>query len=172
MSGKRRSQRTAARNANGKRASDAYGEWRGERRSSRLAAENEVDESDRKRARTEERSTSSAPSETLPYPAEEANGNSAKENGAAAVKENEVAVEQVPGKKKSKFWFYAVEPIAESKLNQLPTNHSADNSDFNNKEDGPQSNGRMEETVIGLNGVHHVARADTPSALFSIEEKA
>lgn len=35
-----------------------------------------------------------------------------RSRGAAAMKPTETAVEVVPGKKKSKFWYYAVEPIA------------------------------------------------------------
>lgn len=61
-----------------------------------------------KRARTEESTTSSG-SGGLALPP--SNGNSdSKGSGAAAVKPTEIAVEQVNGKKKSKYWFYAVEP--------------------------------------------------------------
>lgn len=35
-----------------------------------------------------------------------------KNQGAAAMKPSEIPMEQVNGKKKSKFWYYAVEPIA------------------------------------------------------------
>jgi hypothetical protein len=34
-----------------------------------------------------------------------------KHSGAAAVKPTEVAIEQVAGRKKSRFWYYAVEPM-------------------------------------------------------------
>lgn len=37
-----------------------------------------------------------------------------KATGAAALKPTEMIVEQVAGKKKSKFWIYAVEPVRES----------------------------------------------------------
>jgi hypothetical protein len=35
-----------------------------------------------------------------------------KATGAAALKPNEVAMEQIAGKKRSRFWVYAVEPSA------------------------------------------------------------
>jgi hypothetical protein len=61
-----------------------------------------------KRARTEDSTTSSldAPAGTG------GNGIKIKVNGAAAVKPTETVVEAVAGKKKSKFWVYAVEPVA------------------------------------------------------------
>jgi hypothetical protein len=34
-----------------------------------------------------------------------------KHSGAAAIKPTEVAIEQIKGRKKSRFWYYAVEPI-------------------------------------------------------------
>ncbi|KAG1795775.1 uncharacterized protein HD556DRAFT_1364090 [Suillus plorans] len=90
-------------------------EWKGERRSARLGPSEETPvERPSKRARTEE-STMSSTSVGWPpvLPAENSNGVSkAKANGAAAVKPTEIAVEQLGGKKKSKFWFYAVEPIS------------------------------------------------------------
>lgn len=110
---RRRSQRTSTRNANGKRTSDALGEWRGERRSTRLGTNPDpVNEGpSTKRARTEERSISSAPSDTLVSPVLSSSGAPTAKNGAAAVRQNELVVEQVAGKKKSKFWYYAVEPV-------------------------------------------------------------
>jgi hypothetical protein len=36
----------------------------------------------------------------------------AKPSGAAAIKPTEVAIEQVAGRKKSRFWYYAVEPVS------------------------------------------------------------
>jgi hypothetical protein len=45
--------------------------------------------------------------------------------GAAAVKPTEVAMEQVAGKKKSRFWFYAVEPMASSNGPAIGTSSSA-----------------------------------------------
>jgi len=35
-----------------------------------------------------------------------------KHSGAAAIKPTEVAMEQIGGRKKSRFWYYAVEPIS------------------------------------------------------------
>lgn len=109
--GRRRSSRAAV--TNGHRNSNGNGsisEWRGERRSRRLGApsETQVDEPPPKRARTED-SVMSSNSADVPPAAE--NGRN-RSRGAAAIKPTETAVEVVPGKKKSKFWFYAVEPIA------------------------------------------------------------
>ncbi|KAG2756416.1 hypothetical protein P692DRAFT_20852863 [Suillus brevipes Sb2] len=90
-------------------------EWKGERRSARLGPSEETPvERPSKRARTEESTMSSTSASWPPVlPAENLNGVSkAKVNGAAAVKPTEIAVEQLGGKKKSKFWFYAVEPIS------------------------------------------------------------
>ena len=66
-----------------------------------------------KRARTEESTTSSGStglpgSEVAPAESEQ----KVKNPGSAAMKPNEIPVEQVNGKKKSKFWYYAVEPVA------------------------------------------------------------
>lgn len=41
-----------------------------------------------------------------------ANGVRVKTSGAAALKPTEIALEQIAGKKRSKFWVYAVEPVA------------------------------------------------------------
>ena len=97
-------------NANGKRGADAIGEWRGERRSTRLGTNPDIsDYGPPKRQRTEERSSSSAPSDSLESPVLQTNGTT-NSNGVKKIKDGEIAVEQVAGKKKSKFWFYAVEP--------------------------------------------------------------
>lgn len=66
-----------------------------------------------KRARTEDSTTSSGSvgvsgSEVVPPESEQR----VRNEGAAAIKPNEIPAEQVNGKKKSKFWYYAVEPIA------------------------------------------------------------
>ena len=111
----RRSTRTSTMNANGKRegSSDSW-LWRSERRSSRLAGgEPLLDvEPPHKRARTEE-STTSAHSNDLVSPGNGAsNGVRVKTVGAAALKPTEIAMEQIAGKKRSKFWVYAVEPIS------------------------------------------------------------
>jgi hypothetical protein len=78
----------------------------------------QLDDFPRKRARTEE-STGSISSADFGHdryssgtPMGETSGaGPTKKHGAASVKPTEVAMEQVGGKKKSKFWFYAVEPI-------------------------------------------------------------
>ncbi|KAF8167635.1 hypothetical protein B0H34DRAFT_682568 [Crassisporium funariophilum] len=111
----RRSGRTSAVNGNGKResSSDSW-LWRGERRSSRLGGPDlplDVEPS-RKRARTEESMTSSHSNE-IPPPNNHgvSHGIRVKTAGAAALKPTEIALEQIAGKKKSKFWVYAVEPM-------------------------------------------------------------
>lgn len=108
-------QRRSTRVTRGKRPSPeipAY-EWRGERRSSRLGAPEDA-HVDRppKRARTEEsRSSPGSTAGNILAPSTTNGSSKPKTNGAAAVKPTEIAVEQVGGKKKSKFWFYAVEPV-------------------------------------------------------------
>ena len=111
----RRSTRTSTMNANGKResSSDSW-LWRSERRSSRLAGgEPLLDiEPPHKRARTEESTTSTHSNDLVP-PGNHgvSNGVRVKAIGAAALKPTEIALEQIAGKKRSKFWVYAVEPI-------------------------------------------------------------
>lgn len=74
-----------------------------------------------------------------------------KINGAAAVKPTETAVEAIAGKKKSKFWFYAVEPVpgasAPAASNHPPASDSAPQSegsraDIEPMSDEPNGNGR------------------------------
>lgn len=100
---------------NGRRSSGRNGssnEWRGERRSSRLGVpETQLDERPTKRARTEESSVSAVSTDGPTASSSAGDSISAAKNGAPAkVKPTEIAMEQIPGKKKSKFWFYAVEP--------------------------------------------------------------
>ena len=104
----RRSARAAANGAT--RPAEEWPDWRGERRSTRLGApaETQLDKPVVKRARTEE-STGSSREGSVPT---SAGGLKLKINGAAKVKPTETVVETVAGKKKSKFWVYAVEPIA------------------------------------------------------------
>ena len=108
--GTRRSARTTSTSkANGKRAApDEWAQWRGERRSTRLGAPNTTQDitpaPEPKRAKTDESSVSAY-----------SDGHSSKGTGpskdsAAALKPTEFATEQVNGRKKSKFWYYAVEP--------------------------------------------------------------
>ena len=132
----RRSTRTSTMNANGKRegSSDSW-LWRSERRSSRLAGcEPLLDvEPPHKRARTEE-STTSTHSNDLAPPDNHgvSNGVRVKTGGAAALKPTEIALEQIAGKKRSKFWVYAVEPMtgAPSPLEPPLTNEQG-SSDVN-----------------------------------------
>lgn len=93
---------------------DSWKNWRGERRSTRLGApaETQLDD-DRvyKRSRTADSVASGASAEgSQPAVNGKTNGVKVKASGAAALKATEVAVEQIAGKKKSKFWVYAVEP--------------------------------------------------------------
>lgn len=126
---RRRSTRTAAAklNGNGKRESSAesWSHWRGERRSSRLASETNLDTSRTKRARTEDSvmSTNSAEAVSASTGSVAQNGIRLKNSGAAALKPTEIALEQIAGKKKSKFWVYAVEPIPNS---TQPTDEPSD----------------------------------------------
>ncbi|KAI0706118.1 hypothetical protein BC835DRAFT_1312389 [Cytidiella melzeri] len=126
--GRRRSTRTSALN-NGNRlgAVDEWGEWRGERRSARLGApvDTQLDGPPPKRSRTVESTTSSV-DEIIPAPAPPKNIK-LKANGAAAVKPTETVVETVAGKKKSKFWVYAVEPVeAPQAVENQPSNMDVD----------------------------------------------
>lgn len=116
-SGRRQSTRNATGSSNG---TDTWSLWRGERRSSRLGAPPEIqlDDFPHKRARTEE-STGSISSHDFGHERyssgtplrETSSAVATKKHGAASVKPTEIALEQIGGKKKSKFWFYAVEPI-------------------------------------------------------------
>lgn len=157
--GQRRSQRTSTRNSNGKRNPDVSTDWRVERRSSRLGANIDATEDGHwtKRARTEERSVSSAPSDSLASPVVSVNESQPpKKSGAAAVRPNEVAVEQIAGKKKSKFWFYAVEPSA---LDKLSGNHSREinpnnSSGYQNGIDHATSMNKDFTVENSQNGIH------------------
>lgn len=124
MGGRRRSTRTATISNTAKRSvadTDPLTQWRGERRSARLGAPPEalLDEPPSKRARTEDTlSVKSGISDMaidssvdLPdAPVEKAL--QVKHSGAAAIKPTEVAMEQIGGRKKSRFWYYAVEPVS------------------------------------------------------------
>ena len=117
--------RRSARNTNSKRAGSSDSAlWRGERRSSRLAGTDAPFEEDppRKRARTEDSQTSA---QSIDPPVIEdigvSNGVRVKTSGAAALKPTEVAMEQIAGRKKSKFWVYAVEPTSEAEKHPSPS---------------------------------------------------
>lgn len=144
--GRRRSARTAAVSNGTKRPaaeSEPWTQWRGERRSARLGAlpEDNLDEPPSKRARTEDTlSVKSGVSDVvidspLDLPAEEPLP--VKHSSAAAIKPSEVAMEQIAGRKKSRFWYYAVEPVPASPA--VPPIHQNTNacgagSDFTSSE--------------------------------------
>ncbi|KAF5323365.1 hypothetical protein D9611_005668 [Ephemerocybe angulata] len=90
---------------------DSWKNWRGERRSTRLGAPSDTQldgEPASKRSRTDSVASGTS-AEDLPSVTNGAiNGIKVKHSGAAALKPTEVAVEQIAGKKKSKFWVYAV----------------------------------------------------------------
>ena len=147
--GRRRSTRTAVVSNGMKRSAaetDPWPQWRGERRSARLGAppEAHIDEPPSKRARTEDTLSvksgvsdvviddspvDSPPEKPLPP---------AKHSGAAAVKPSEVAMEQVAGRKRSRFWYYAVEPVTASpavpSVHQNVNARGAAGSDFTSSE--------------------------------------
>jgi len=118
--GRRRSTRTATVSSTARRSgaeADAWTQWRGERRSSRLGAplETQLDEPPSKRARTEDTlSVKSGMSDMAIDPSVDVPVErplEVKNSGAAAIKPTEVAIEQIGGRKKSRFWYYAVEPM-------------------------------------------------------------
>ncbi|KAJ3516091.1 hypothetical protein NLJ89_g1340 [Agrocybe chaxingu] len=154
----RRSTRTSAINANGKReGSSDSGIWRGERRSTRLGGPDySLDmEPSRKRARTEE-STSSAHSTEQSLPPDNvgvANGVRVKTTGAAALKPTEVALEQIAGKKKSKYWVYAVEPIPGATESTPSPSMNGHGVEMNGKDRSspPRTNGHSNQ-MEGLEG--------------------
>lgn len=135
----RRSTRTATLHTNGKRegSSDSW-QW-GERRSTRQAAKySEADmnhERPQKRAKTVESVESASPA---PAPADSDMNNATdgikmKRTGAAALKPTEIAMEQVAGKKKSKYWVYAVEPMPGVSVNDHQVTMSPSNHDRQNR---------------------------------------
>lgn len=119
----RRSSRAAAQPNGHRQTSDAWDQWRGERRSTRLGAppEMQMEGPPPKRARTEE----STISDNISIASEGAR-NTSKDPKSGLLKPSETAVEQVAGKKKSKFWFYAVEPTAGAEaLEAPPSSHAS-----------------------------------------------
>ncbi|GLB35905.1 hypothetical protein LshimejAT787_0301930 [Lyophyllum shimeji] len=143
---RRRSTRTAAKvNANGKResSSDSLSHWRGERRSARLGGpEAQFDtEPPPKRARTEDTmSTNSAEAGSASTNGAVTGGLKLKTSGAAALKPTEVALEEIAGKKRSKFWVYAVEPISDA-VTREPLNNGAASPATNGHGDHRNGNG-------------------------------
>nr|GAT48411.1 predicted protein [Mycena chlorophos] len=131
--GVRRSSRTAVLNANGKREAQEEHYWRGERRSARLGAppETQLDlEPQKKRARTEDSTMSTGSGDAESTTSHGVANGQLKNSVASALRPNEVAVEQVAGKKRSKFWVYAVEGDSEKGPSPAPE-----------VSPGPESNG-------------------------------
>ncbi|KAL5494905.1 hypothetical protein ACEPAI_367 [Sanghuangporus weigelae] len=164
--GRRRSQRVVTKNANNKRFG---GDWKVERRSTRLNTTVDIAEdgpSSAKRARTEERSISEGPSDSMASPVV-SNGSSSKKNGLTAVRDKEVVVEQIPGKKKSKFWYYAVEPASGPVPSSPAQSTGTENLDLN----GLELNGKPEEDdgINGLQNGFHKTNGDGPKAAFEVE---
>jgi hypothetical protein len=146
-------QRRSTRATKGKRASPDLSafEWRGERRSARLGASEETPpERPLKRARTEESTTSSTTAGWPPGLQTDTSDGAPKTkgNGAAAVKPTEIAVEQLGGKKKSKFWFYAVEPAP------TPSGVSSPGGTASTSMNGHQNNGDTSLHGISSNALH------------------
>ncbi|TFK77353.1 hypothetical protein BDN72DRAFT_784428 [Pluteus cervinus] len=100
---------------------ESWSHWRGERRSSRLGAspDMQLDEPPPKRVRTEVARAHSTEALQPINGNSLSNGKNAR-SSAAALKATEYAVEKLPGKKKSKFWIYAVEPIQGTINSGLP----------------------------------------------------
>jgi len=120
-------------NANGKRDSSADSWQWSERRSTRLAVQLSEPEPDgdhpRKRSRTVESTEGGSPAPLEGSTSGVQNGIKVKSTGAAALKPTEVAMEQVAGKKKSKYWVYAVEPTPGAAVNGYGANTQPSNHD-------------------------------------------
>jgi len=121
--------RRSARNASGRsNEADNWSQWRGERRSSRLGAppETQLDEQPpAKRARTEESTASSDYGPSSSSTRGESTSSTINKRSAAAIKPGEIPLERVQGKKGSKFWFYAVEPIPGHTVTPAPNGASS-----------------------------------------------
>ena len=119
-------------NTNGKRDSSADSWQWSDRRSTRLAvqlSEPEPDDHPRKRSRTVESTEGGSPAPVEGSTNGVQNGIKVKATGAAALKPTEVAMEQVAGKKKSKYWVYAVEPVSGAAVNGHGANTQPSNHD-------------------------------------------
>lgn len=89
---------------------------------------------------------------------------STKKNGAAAVKDGEIVVEQVAGKKKSKFWYYAVEPVPGSTAPSSAPSNASEGSDImiqdtNGDSTTPETNGGIPAHENGLSVMHETSMA-------------
>ena len=157
----RRSTRT-----NGSHPQEEWSEWRGERRSVRLGApaDTQLDEPPPKRARTDDSAMSGNSGDAPSTNGNLGGGLKIKINGAAAIKPTETAVEAIAGKKKSKFWYYAVEPVAGAPgaaVQPPPTSNGGPHSEGDKADlddamsDGPSGNGiRYPSTTPSASGSH------------------
>ncbi|KAI0756829.1 hypothetical protein C8Q80DRAFT_1130715 [Daedaleopsis nitida] len=145
--GARRSTRT-----NGTRPGDDWSDWKGERRSTRLGApaDTQLDPPPPKRARTDDSAVSGNSGDVAPANGKAGSGLKIKINGAAAVKPSETAVEAVAGKKKSKFWYYAVEPVLGAPIPAPPTSDSAPQSESSKADADAMSDERNGNGLPGL----------------------
>ncbi|KAF9814526.1 hypothetical protein IEO21_05077 [Rhodonia placenta] len=128
--GRRRSTRASNAANNGKRggSNDDWNDWREKRRSTRLGvpAEPQPDMPPLKRARTDDSVISAHSTDgQRQSPAQNGNGPKIKISGAAAIKPTETAVEALAGKKKSKYWFYAIEPIPAPQHESVPAAYAS-----------------------------------------------
>lgn len=160
-------------NGTNNKPSDEWSEWRGERRSARLGAptDTELDAPAPKRARTEDSVTSSLDGSGS------AIGGSIKVklNGAAAIKPTETVVESVAGKKKSKFWVYAVEPVAPARKDSMEMDYPMSDSTGlgNGHQNGMGSSSTDDASSTGMrNGgqSHATSVQDSPSPSPSMDE--
>jgi hypothetical protein len=160
--GRRRSTRTSALTQPSRSGVvDDWSYWRGERRSTRLGAstDTQLEGPPTKRSRTVESATSSTDGAVPPPVAK--NGIKFKANGAAAVKPTETVVETVAGKKKSKFWVYAVEPIAPQQgETHAPSSADVDMPDVTSS---AQFNGYRDKTAASsvTDDADHASLVDT-----------
>jgi hypothetical protein len=113
--GRLQATRRSARNRNSIRDEKTNGHnddlWRGERRSARLGAPPEIQFDVAPTRLSEDRDVDGIAEPTPSGDTLVDEDDQQKTPGAAAVKPHEFAVEQVAGKKKSKYWYYAVEPV-------------------------------------------------------------
>lgn len=139
---RRRSTRTTA---SGSKAFTSQSEWRGERRSARLgvSTDDPLDyQPPAKRTRTVSSATPSLHEEVMeldvpPDPPK-----------ATALRPNEVAVPEVAGKKKSKYWFYAVEPIPGTVIPEKPRGGSGASEAASSKMFIVSANGTSAGTTV------------------------
>jgi hypothetical protein len=78
------------------------------------------------------------------------NGLKLKTSGAAALKPTEIALEQIAGKRRSKFWVYAVEPIPGAQTEPAADSDPAHNGGASSAGDShmSESNGQNSDMEI------------------------